>query len=216
MAFALTDVGVVVLLAVVLIVVYFVGSYWKHRMLTRYAHWFEERFASRGKVQFASYGHAGLKVKCEMTDRSDGFREMYFTISLGARENLLYYPLVSLMHDSDHVSCWGIVENPVRSNLRVINADDKKQIVYSESLANMSKLDVNGLKELGYVAYASNREYTSRFFTAASLTSKLKDFKEIQLIELDMTSSIVRVVSKLKREKLPALTGFLSTLGRAT
>src|SRR2546422_8023116 len=199
MAFALTDVGIVVLLAVVLLVVYFVGSYWKHRMLTRYAHWFEERFASRARVQFASYGHAGLKVKCEMTDRSDGFREMYFKISLGSRENLLYYPLVPLMHDADHVSCWGIVEKPVRSNLRVINADDKKQIVYSESLANMSKLDINGLRELGYVAYATNREYTSKFFTAASMTSKLKEFKERQLIELDITSAIKRVGSHLKR-----------------
>src|SRR2546425_9477285 len=205
MDFGLTHVGVVGLHAVVLIVVYFVGSYWKHRMLTRYAHWFEERFASRAKVQFASYGHAGLKVRCEMTDRSDGFREMYFTISLGARENLLYYPLVPLMRDADHVSCWGIVEKPVRSNLRVVNADDKKQIVYSESLANMSKLEVSGLKELGYVTYASNREYTSKFFTAASLTSKLKEFREVHLTELAITPSIVKVVSQLKREKLLAL-----------
>src|SRR2546427_7618233 len=160
MAFVVTDVEVVVALGVVLIVVYVAGSYWKHRTLTGYAHWFEESYRSRAKVQFASYGHAGLKVRCEMNDRSDGFREMYFTISLGARENLLYYPLVPLMHDADHVSCWGIVEKPVRSNLRVINADDKKQIVYSESLANMRNLEVSGLKELGHVAYASNRENT--------------------------------------------------------
>ncbi len=216
MAFALTDVGVVVLLAVVLIAVYVVGSYWKHRTLTKYAHWFEERFGSRAKVQFASYGHAGLKVKCEMKDRSDGFRELYFTISLGARENLMYYPLVQLTHDSDRVSCWGIVEKPVRSNLRVMSADDKKQIEYSESLANMRKLDVNGLKELGYVAYASDRDYTTRFFSQASLTSRLKEFREIRLIELDMTSSIIRVVSELKGDKLLALTGFISMLGRAT
>lgn len=215
MAFVLTDVAVVLALALVLIVVYVIGSYWKHRMLTKYAHWFEERFASRAKVQFASYGHAGLKVKCEMNDKSDGFRELYFTISLGARENLMYYPLVPLTHDSDHVTCWGIVEKPVKSNLRIMNAADRKQIAYSENLANMRKLDASELKDLGYVAYASNREYTSKFFSQASLASRLKEFREIQLIELDMTSSIIRVVSKLRKEKLLALTGFLSTLGRA-
>src|SRR5712691_12726741 len=171
MAFVVTDVEVVVALGVVLIVVYVLGSLWKHRTLTAYAHWFEENYRSRAKVQFASYGHAGLKVKCEMNDKSDGFRELYFTISLGARENLMYYPLVPLMRDSDHVSCWGIVEKPVRSNLRIMNVEDKKQIAYSESLANIRKLDVNELKELGYVAYASNRDYSSKFFSQASLTS---------------------------------------------
>jgi len=215
MAFVVTDVEVVVALGVVLIVVYVVGSYWKHRTLTGYAHWFEENYRSRGKVQFASYGHAGLKVRCEMNDKSDGFRELYFTVSLGARENLMYYPLVPLMHDFDIVTCWGIAEGPVKSNLRLINADDKKQIDYSESLANMKKLDLDELNQLGYVAYASNKEYTSRFFSQASLLSRLKNFREIRLVELDMTSSMIRVVSKLKKEKLPALTGLISALGRA-
>jgi len=215
MAFVITDIEVVIALGVVLIVVYLVGSYWKHRALTKYAHWFEENYRSRAKVQFASYGHAGLKVRCEMKDKSDGFRELYFTISLGARENLMYYPLVPLMHDFDRVTCWGIVERPVKSNLRLMSADDKKQIAYSESLANMKKLDIGELNPLGYVAYASNREYTSRFFSQASLVSRLKDFREIRLIELDMTSSLIRVVSKLKKERLPALTGLISALGRA-
>jgi len=215
MAFEVTDVEVVVALGVVLIVVYVVGSYWKHRTLTGYAHWFEENYRSRAKVQFASYGHAGLKVKCEMNDKSDGFRELYFTISLGARENLMYYPLIPFMHDFDLVTSWGIAEGPVRANLRLINADDKKQIAYSESLANMKKLGLDELNQLGYVAYTSNREYTSRFFSQASLVSRLKEFREIRLIELDMTSSLIRVVSRLKKEKLPALTGLISALGRA-
>jgi len=215
MAFAITDIEIVITLGVILIIVYVVGSYWKHRTLTSYAHWFEHNYSTRANVQFASYGHAGLKVRCEMKDKSDGFRELYFAISLGARENLMYYPLIPLMHDFDRVSCWGIVEKPVKSNLRIMNADDRKQIAYSEGLANMRKLDAGELNELGYVAYASNREYTSKFFSQASLASKLKEFREIQMIELDMTSSIIRVVSKLRREKLLALTGFMSTLGRA-
>src|SRR2546428_9924254 len=98
MAFVVTDVEVVVALGVVLIVVYVAGSYWKHRTLTGYAHWFEESYRSRAKVQFASYGHAGLKVRGELNDKSDGFRELYFTISLGPRQNLIYYPFVSLIH----------------------------------------------------------------------------------------------------------------------
>jgi len=215
MAFALTDVSIVLALGVVLVVVYVIGSYWKHRTLTRYAHWFEERYSGRAKVQFASYGHAGLKVKCEMSDRSDGFRELYFTISLGARENLMYYPLLPLMRYSDLVSCWGIVEKPVGSNLRIMSSGDKKEIAYAESLANLRRLDLNELRDLGFVAYTSNRDYTSKFFSQAGLTSKLKEFEDVKLIELDTTSSLIRVVSKLKAERLGALVGFVSTLSRA-
>jgi hypothetical protein len=215
MAFALTDISIVVALGLVLVVVYVLGSYWKHRTLTRYAHWFEEKFSGRAKVQFASYGHAGLRVRCEMNDRSDGFREIYFAISLGARENLMYYPLLPLMHDSDRVSCWGIVEKPVKSNLRVVNVADKKQVAFSESLANMRRLETSELDGLGYVAYASNRDYSSRFLSQAGVASALKGFRETELIELDMTSSMIRLVSRLKEGKLPALTGFVAALGRA-
>src|SRR5438445_11996267 len=122
MAFLVTDVEVVVELGVVLIVVYVSCSYWKHRTLTGYAHWFEESYRSRAKVQFASYGHAGLKVRCEMNDKSDGFRELYFTISLGARENLMYYPLIPFVHDLDLVTRWRIAERPASANLRLLNA----------------------------------------------------------------------------------------------
>ena len=215
MAFALTDVSIVVALGLVLIVVYVIGSYWKHRTLTKYAHWFEENYSDRAKVQFASYGHAGLKVKCEMRDKSEGFRELYFTISLGARENLMYYPLVPLMHYSDVVSCWGIVEKPVGSNLRIMSSGDKKEIAYAESLANMRRVEPDELKELGFVAYTSNSDYTSKFLSQAGLASRLKQFEDVKLIELDRTSSLIRVVSKLRAKTLDALVGLVSTLGRS-
>jgi len=215
MAFVLTDIEIVAAVGVILTAVYFVGSYWKHKTLTRYAHWFENKFSSRAKVQFASYGHAGLRVKCEMKDKSDGFRELYFAVSLGARENLMYYPLVGIMKDFDRVNCWGIVESSIGSNLVVVKSDDKKRIMYTEERANFRKLDQRDLADSRYLAYASNSDYTRKFFSHAALTSKLVEFKEIELIELDATSSMIRVVSKLREERLPKLTDFILSLGRA-
>ncbi len=210
-----TDIEIVVALGVVLIVVYVIGSYWKHRTLTRYAHWFEDRFSPRGRVQFASHGHAGLRVKCEMTDRSDGYRELHFAISLGARENLMHYALVSLMRDYDQVVFWGIVEKPIRSNIRIMSASDKKQIEYSDNQANMRRLDLQDIGKVRYVVYASDRFYATGFLSSASVAAKLKGLKDIELIELDNTSSTIRVVSRLKKEKLTGLTDFFLSLGRA-
>lgn len=210
-----TDVEIVVGLGVVLIVVYVIGSYWKHRTLKRYAHWFEDRLSSTGRVQFASHGHAGLRVRCEVTDRSDGYRELHFAISLGARENLMHYALVSLMRDYDRIVFWGIVERPIRSNLRVMSASDKKQVEYSDNQANMRRLELQDIAGAGYVAYSSDRDYTMRVLSHASVATKLTGLKDIELIELDTTSSMIRVVSRLREQKLPSLTDFFLSFGRA-
>lgn len=211
----ITDVGLVVGFAGVLIIVYFIGSYWKHRTLTKYAHWFEEIFSSRANVQFASFGHAGLKVKCEMKDKSDGFRELHFAISLGPRENLMHYPLVSVMGTHDRVTCWGIVEKPVQSNVMIMNATDRKEAQIAENQANMRKLELSDLGAAGYAIFASNREYTTKFLSRASMSSKLKRLRDIELVELDSLSSLVRMVSRLKPEKLRDLTDFFLSIGRA-
>jgi hypothetical protein len=215
LAYEITDVEIVVILAIILIVTYVVGSYWKHKTLTRLAHWFQDRYAPTAKVQFRKFGHAGLWVKCEMKDRSSGFREAYFTLSLGARENLLYYPLAKITDNLDRVNCWGIAERPVKSNLLVFRSSDKKRTKEAESRANMSELSSKEIGDLGYVAYASDRQNASSFISRSSLGSKLKQLGAVELVELDTLSSLVRSVSKLDEAKLGEFCDFMSALGRA-
>ncbi len=212
---AITDVEIVVALAVVLIVVYIVGSYWKHKTLSRLAHWFQDRYAPIANVQFRSYGHAGLRVKCEMKDRSSGFREIYFALSLGARENLMYYPLAKITDNLDRVNCWGIVERPVRSNLLVIRSTDKRRVRDAEARANMSEVTLKDFNEMGYVAYASDRENATKFLSRSSLAAKLRQLGAIEVVELDTLSSLVRSVSKLDRTNLGEFCDFMLGLGRA-
>lgn len=215
MAFVVTDVEVVVALGVVLIIVYIIGSYWKHRTLTRYAHWFENNLKDRAHVQFHSFGHAGLRVKCEMQDRSTGFRELYFALSLGARENLMYYPLFMLTNDYDRVNCWGITDGPVRSKLRLNSLNDKRRTESSENEPNMRRLNIKGIEQSGYVVFASDTEAAMKFLERSNMANRLAEFQDIELVELDSMSSLIRVVSKLRREKLPDLVKFVLSLGRA-
>lgn len=215
MAYVITDVEVVIILAIVLIVTYVIGSYWKHKTLTRLAHWFEDRYSSTAKVQFRKFGHAGLWVKCEMKDRSMGFREVYFTLSLGARENLLYYPLAKITDNLDRVNCWGIAEKPVKSNLLVFRSGDKKRTLEAESRANMNELPLKEMGELGYVAYASDGQIASTFISRSSLAGKLKSLGAVELVELDTLSSLVRSVSRLDGARLGEFCDFVFGLGRA-
>jgi hypothetical protein len=215
MAYVVTDVEVVVILAIALMVTYLLGSYWKHRTLTRLAHWFEDRYSPTAKVQFRKFGHAGLWVKCEMKDRSNGFREVYFTLSLGARENLLYYPLAKVTDNLDRVNCWGIADEPVRSNLLVFRSGDKRRVKDAEERANMSVMQSKGIGDLGYVAYSSDRQKAESFIARSSLARKLADMKSIELVELDSLSSLVRGVSKLNVSRLGEFCDFVLGLSRA-
>ncbi len=210
----ITDIEIVVLLGVILIVVYVIGSYWKHRKLTWHAHWFEDKFGKIARVQFAAQGHAGLRMRCEMNDKTSGYRELFFSVGLGARENLLYYPLRNLMDNRDRVSCWGVVDKPIGSNLVITRIRDKKRISEVEGKANMVRMKQNELEGLGYAVYSSNGEYASRFINHSSMASNLARFAEVELVELDMLSSTIRTVSMLKTEKLSELVDFVLLMGR--
>src|SRR5207249_9442601 len=115
---ALADVEIVAILAVALIITYFIGTYWKHRILKRYAHWFEDKFSRTAKVRYKSFGHAGLRIKCEMNNPSDGYKELEFALSLGARENLVCYPYKLVARDSDKINCCAIMRDHV--NIKIV------------------------------------------------------------------------------------------------
>jgi hypothetical protein len=213
--FQITDVEVVVILVIVLILVYFAGSYWNHRKLTSQAHWFEDRFSKIARVQFAKQGNAGLSIKCEMKDKTHGYNSLFFSIGLAARENLMYYPLRGIMDNKDRVNCWGVVYKPIKSNLVIARSIDKKRIAAAEERVNLSRMNLKEFDDPGFVVYASNSEYASRFIEQTSMASNLAKFEEVELVELDMLSSVIRTVSILKTEKLGELIDFVLLMGRA-
>jgi len=127
---ALTDVEIVAILAVALIITYFIGTYWKHRILKRYAHWFEDKFSRTAKVRYKSFGHAGLRIKCEMNNPSDGYKELEFALSLGARENLVYYPYKLVARDSDKLNCWATLTDPVKFQVEITRQRKKAKLTW--------------------------------------------------------------------------------------
>jgi hypothetical protein len=214
LAVVITDIEVVVALAVVMIIVYLVGTYWKHRTLTNYAHWFEEKLGSKGRVKFASHGHAGLRIKCEVKDTGGSLKEMHFALSLGARENLMYYPYALLTRSSDRLNCWAILHRPIQSSLKIMKQSDKKGISASENSPQLAEVKFNWLEELGYVMYASDRSYALDLITKASIPERLKN-TDVESIEFDKLQSKLHVVARLRKESLPELVNLMFVLGKS-
>lgn len=214
MVFELNNIEIVFIVGAALVVVYFVGSYWKYRKLTSYAHIFEDKLSQTAKVKFHSIGHAGLGIKLEMKDKTHGFKEVYLKLSMGARENLLHYPLMKIMDSYDKISCWGILEKPLKLNIRIVSRNKGKEIKKSEETPNMRKIISEELNEIGFEAYSTNTELARNFLTRSRIAEKLKSLECIELIETDMTSSLIKVVSRLKQDSLFDLVSFLFFLGR--
>ncbi len=153
MALAVSDVEIVAVLAVLFFVVYFLGTYWKHKALQRYAHWFEERFSRKAKVKYASFGHAGLRIKCEMNSSSDGFKELEFALTLGARENLIYYPYRVVTRDFDKLNCWATLTEPVKFQVEITRQRKKAKVTWDT--AGIEEVKIPQLAELGYRVYST-------------------------------------------------------------
>ncbi len=207
----ISELQVVAILVALLVVAYLAGTYWKHRTLTGYAHWFEDRFSRRAKVKYKSFGHAGLRVRCEMTDRSDGFREMEFALTLGARENLLYYPIAIITRDHDRLRFWGMLDKDANLSLRALKA--KNSGTGLQDMGSFEEVQLPELKNLGYVAYASNRERGEEFLRGRVL-SVLGRATGVESFEIDRTESRTRLEARLDKEELPQVVEFLSLLGR--
>jgi hypothetical protein len=214
LAIVFTDLEALVIIAIVLIVVYIVGTYWKHRTLTRYAHWFDENLSKKGKVKFASHGHAGLRIKYEGKDRTE-MREMDFALTLGARENLIYYPYSIFSRDFDKLNCWALLSRPIRSNLKIMRRTNRKTIEEVENTPRLSAVGLDELEQLGYVMYATDREYARELASKASIATRLKNSKSVELIEFDRLSSRLHLVGKLNKESLPELVNFMFVLGNS-
>lgn len=214
MAFAFTDVETIAILAGALIIVYVVGTYWKHRTLMDYAHWFQENLSKHGRVQFAAHGHAGLIVRCQ-SKKSNSLTDLHFALSLGARENLMYYPLAPFTRDFDRIDCWAVLHKPIESSLRILKRTNKRGIFTAKTSPSLTSVESDGLERLGYVMYASNRESALAVVSKTSMPTRLGESTNVESIEIDRVSSKLHLVAKLRKKTLPQLVGFIFDLGNA-
>ncbi|HZY46825.1 MAG TPA: hypothetical protein VFE96_03410 [Candidatus Bathyarchaeia archaeon] len=213
MALVFSDIEIVAALATILVVVYFLGTYWKHRILRRYARWFEEKFSRRAKVKYASFGHAGLRIKCEMNISSDGVKELEFALTLGARENLMYYPYALVTRDYDKVNCWATLTSPVRFQVEITRK--KKKLDPTWETAGMEEAPIPELTKLGYRIYTTGSDYANHVVRETGLPGRMKDLGIVDSLSLEEEPSRLHLVARLRESDLPKLIELVSSVGRS-
>src|SRR5436190_19155586 len=210
---ALTDVEIVAILAVALIITYFIGTYWKHRILKRYAHWFEDKFSRTAKVRYKSFGHAGLRIKCEMNHPSDGYKELEFALSLGARENLVYYPYKLVARDSDRLNCWATLTDPVKFQVEITRL--RKNMKLTWDTAGIEEVKIPQLSELGYRVYSKGVDFANQLIDRSGLVARLKDLNTVDSLMLEEEPSRLHLVARLHIDELAKTIDLISLVGRS-
>ena len=213
LAFIFSDIEIVAALATILVVAYFLGTYWKHRTLGKYAHWFEERFSRQAKVKYASFGHAGLRIKCLMNSSSEGFRELEFALTLGARENLIYYPYRIVTKDFDKLNCWATLTSPVRFQVEITR--QKKKMKLTWETAGTEEVKIPGLSELGYSVYSTGSDFTKELVKRSGVVSRLKELDSVESLALQEEPPRLYLVARLRQDELPKLVDLISLMGRS-
>ncbi|HMK82566.1 MAG TPA: hypothetical protein VK503_02500, partial [Candidatus Bathyarchaeia archaeon] len=84
-----------------------------------------------------------------------------------------------------------------------------------ENTPRLSAVGLDELEQLGYVMYATDREYARELASKASIATRLKNSKNVELIEFDRLSSRLHLVGKLSKESLPELVNFMFVLGNS-
>jgi hypothetical protein len=213
LAFVFSDIEVVAALATILVVVYFLGTYWKHRILRRYAHWFEERFSRKARVKYASFGHAGLRIRCEMNNSSDGFKELEFALTLGARENLIYYPYALVARDFDKLNCWGTLTGSVRFQVEITKR--RKEVKITWETVGIEEVKIPQLTERGYKVYSTGADFANELVKRSGVVARLKDLNNVESLELQEEPSRLHLVARLREDDLPKLIDLISLVGRS-
>jgi len=207
-----SDIEIVAALATVLVVVYFLGTYWKHRTLRRYAHWFDERFSRKAKVKYASFGHAGLRIKCEMNSSSDGFKELEFALTLGARENLIYYPYRVVTRDFDKLNCWAALTDPVKFQVEITR---QRKLKVTWDTAGIEEVKNPQLEELGYRVYSTGPEFANRLVERSGVIARLKELSNVESLELQEEPSRIHLVARLDMNDLAKVIDLIALVGRS-
>src|SRR5881398_1424218 len=74
-----------------------------------------------------------------MNSSSDGFKELEFALTLGARENLIYYPYSLITRDSDRLNCWATLTDPVKFQVEITRLKKKVKLTWETAALKKSR-----------------------------------------------------------------------------
>jgi hypothetical protein len=208
----------IVALALLFIVVYFVGSYRNRRLAVAYGRMIKEHMSPRSKfVGFRPYGHSGLRSVVEFGKDENRLAKIEIAITLADRENVMHYPLSLLTRETDRVVCWAFPKTQVDVNVELVPRAPR---LNTRKLPRRERFRETSLarQELAqaFVAYSDDAEGARRFLSNNDVeTSLVSSMGFLKRISVDKSQSWIYLMGELRAESLRPFLDLAYSCGRA-
>jgi len=206
---------IIFLLALLFLIVYFVGSYRNRRIGVRYARAIKEYMTPHSEfVGFRPYARGGFRTLCRMKE-GEAFTRIEMAVSLVDRENLMHYPLSLLTEDRDRLVCWGFLKETVPSDIEILLRSDTKS---RKKLASQRELKEIGIKnnELmeSFTFLASDPAFAQKSLSDSRVQRSLLEARSfVKRLSLNQRESRLYLSGDLRKDSLNPLLNLLIHCG---
>ena len=189
------------LLALLFIIVYFVGMRQNRKIAVKYAKAVKEHMSPRSEfVGFRPYSRGGFRALCKLKEK-EAFTQVEMAVSLVDRENLMHYPLSLLTKDRDRLACWGFLKDPIPFDLEVLQKPDKKLSQKMASDKNLKEITVKNTLDTSFTIITSNQKSADRFLSNPKLEKCLLEAKDsVKRLSLSSKDSRIYLIGELQED----------------
>ncbi|MEM3700145.1 MAG: hypothetical protein QXL57_04690 [Candidatus Bathyarchaeia archaeon] len=189
------------LLALLFIIVYFIGMRQNRKIAVKYARTVKEYMSPKSEfVGFRPYSRGGFRAVCKMKEK-EAFKQIEMAVSLVDRENLMHYPLTLLTKDTDRLACWGFLKDPLSLSMEILSKPNEKIRKKMATEKNLKEITVNNTLNSSFTILTSDQKSAKRFLSYTKLEKCLMETKDfVKRLSLDSKDSRIYLIGDLRDE----------------
>jgi len=189
------------LLALLFIIVYFVGMRRNRKIAVKYAKAVKDYMSPRSEfVGFRPYSRGGFRTLCKLKEK-EAFTQIAMAVSLVDRENLMHYPLSLLTKDRDRLACWGFLKDSILFDLEIFSNPDEKVCQKMASEKNLKEITVKNALGASFAVMTSNQNSADRFLSNRKLEKCVLEAKDsVKRLSLSSKDSRIYLIGELQED----------------
>jgi len=192
---------VIFLLALLFIIVYFIGMRRNRKIAVKYANTLKNHMSPRSEfVGFRPYSRGGFRALCKLKE-NETFTQIETAVSLVDRENLMHYPLSLITKDRDRFACWGLLKDATPFDLEVLPKTNEKLCKKMASEKNLKAVTVNNELNEHFAVLTSDQNSANKFLLSSGLRKCLMEEKNnIKRLSLSHKDSRIYLLGELQED----------------
>ncbi len=203
------------LLALLFIIVYFVGMRQNRKIAVKYAKAVKDYMSPRSDfVGFRPYSRGGFRALCKLKEK-EPFTQVEMAVSLVDRENLMHYPLSLLTRDRDRFACWGFLKVPMPFDLEMLSKPNEKLCKKMASEKNLKEVAVQNKLNKSFGVLTSDQNSADRFLSDHRLQKHIVEAKDsIKRLSISYKESRIYLIGELREaSSIKSLLDVLASCG---